>query len=195
MSGLTTVLAGAGPSRTDRDLVAACTRGDENAWIELIERYKRLIYSVPMRYGLPPEDAADLFQAVCLDLVKELPRLRDPQALPKWLIQTTVHKVIKWRHKHQRYVAGDGTALADTPDAGPLPDALVREFEEEQTLRDAIDVLPDRCRQMVDMLFFETPPRPYAEVAASLGLATGSIGFMRNRCLTKLRKELERLGL
>jgi hypothetical protein len=44
------------------------------------------------------------------------------------------------------------------------------------------------------MLFFEQPPRPYRQVARSLGLAAGSIGFIRGRCLTRLRRELERRG-
>jgi hypothetical protein len=44
------------------------------------------------------------------------------------------------------------------------------------------------------MLFFEAPPRPYQQVAAALGLATGSIGFIRGRCLARLRRQLEQLG-
>jgi len=47
----------------------------------------------------------------------------------------------------------------------------------------------------VEMLFFETPPRAYRDVAASLGLAEGSIGFIRGRCLTRLRVSLRRAGL
>jgi DNA-directed RNA polymerase specialized sigma24 family protein len=43
-------------------------------------------------------------------------------------------------------------------------------------------------------LFFEEPPRPYQEVAESLGLATGSIGFIRGRCLEKLRTFLKKRG-
>jgi DNA-directed RNA polymerase specialized sigma24 family protein len=45
------------------------------------------------------------------------------------------------------------------------------------------------------MLFFETPARPYQEVARELGIATGSIGFIRGRCLKKLRQALEQEGL
>jgi DNA-directed RNA polymerase specialized sigma24 family protein len=45
------------------------------------------------------------------------------------------------------------------------------------------------------MLFFDQPPRPYREVAQSLGIATGSIGFIRQRCLDKLRKKVEGLQL
>jgi len=44
------------------------------------------------------------------------------------------------------------------------------------------------------MLFFETPPRPYEEIAKELGIATGSIGFIRGRCLEKLKQQLENKG-
>jgi len=47
---------------------------------------------------------------------------------------------------------------------------------------------------MVRMLFFEMPPRPYEEIAKELGIATGSIGFIRGRCLTKLKQQLENMG-
>jgi hypothetical protein len=48
---------------------------------------------------------------------------------------------------------------------------------------------------MIEMLFFETPPRPYVEVAAALGIAVGSIGFIRGRCLEQLRAVLQKSGL
>ena len=54
--------------------------------------------------------------------------------------------------------------------------------------------LPPRHRELVQLLFFEQPPLPYAEVARRLGLATGSIGFIRGRCLERLRKALVEFG-
>ena len=48
---------------------------------------------------------------------------------------------------------------------------------------------------MIRLLFYEQPPLPYVEVARRLGLATGSIGFIRGRCLKRLQKELEEQGL
>jgi DNA-directed RNA polymerase specialized sigma24 family protein len=54
--------------------------------------------------------------------------------------------------------------------------------------------MPARCVQMIHMLFFETPARPYGEIAKALGLAEGSIGFIRGRCLSRLRKHLETKG-
>jgi RNA polymerase sigma factor (sigma-70 family) len=182
--------------RTDRELVASCLSGDERAWSELIDRYHRLIFSIPLKQGLNRDEAADIFQAVCLDLVAELPRVRDPQALPAWLIQTTLHKVSKWRRRNERFVPHDGehTDHAPAPD-GDMPDAVIREVQQTQALRDAVGALSDRCQRMVHMLFFETPARPYKEVASQLGVATGSIGFLRSRCLDRLRSALDGLGL
>lgn len=196
MSMLANVLDTRQGPRTDRELVASCLSGDEQAWSELIDRYNRLIFSIPLKQGLTRDEAADIFQAVCLDLVAELPRLRDPQALPAWLIQTTLHKVSKWRRRNDRYVPDEGTHTenAPAPDAD-MPDALIREVQQTQALRDAVAALSDRCQRMVQMLFFDTPARPYKDVASALGVATGSIGFLRSRCLDRLRSALEGIGL
>ena len=196
MSMLANALDARQGPRTDRELVASCLAGDEQAWGELIDRYNRLIFSIPLKQGLSRDEAADIFQAVCLDLVAELPRLRDPQALPAWLIQTTLHKVSKWRRRNERYVPDEGghTEHASAPEAD-MPDALIREVQETQALRDAVSGLSDRCQRMVQMLFFETPARPYKDVASQLGVATGSIGFLRSRCLDRLRSALEEIGL
>lgn len=181
-------------ARSDRELVAACLSGEEDAWGALVDRYSRLIFSIPLRQGLGREEAADIFQAVCLDLIVELPRLRDPQALPAWLIRTTARKAAKWRHRNQRYVADEGAGTEAAASEEP-PDALIEHCQRSQALRDGIASLPERCRVMVQMLFFETPARPYREVAEALGVATGSIGFMRGQCLDRLRSVLRKAGL
>ena len=195
MSALAEVLIAQRGPRTDTELVSACLSGDEEAWSELIDRYNRLIFSIPLRRGLSREEAADVFQAVCLDLVTELPKLRDPQALPAWLIRTTSRKVGKWKRRSERYVADEGDLVESATDQDELPDSLIEHCQQTQALRDGIEGLPERCQAMVRMLFFETPARPYKEVAQALGVATGSIGFMRMKCLDRLRSVLERVGL
>lgn len=182
---------------SDTELVAGCLNGDERAWERLILRYKRLIYSVPLKYGADADAAADIFQAVCVDLVAELPRLRKPEALKGWLVRVAQHKALKWKTHHRRRAgwvqADDDTTglMDDTPDAAHTIDAVQR----EQALRTAVESLPDRCRELVALLFFTTPPLPYAEVARRLGLATGSIGFIRGRCLKKLEAALKSAGV
>ena len=67
-------------------------------------------------------------------------------------------------------------------------------LERDQLVREAIFNLSPRCREMIELLFFSHPPMPYKEVAEKLGLATGSIGFIRGRCLKRLQKNLEKQG-
>ena len=181
---------------SDSRLVRECIKGSEAAWAALLEKYKRLIYSIPVKYGLSTDEATDVFQETCLALLSELPRLRDPRALPKWLIQVTSHKCVKHKRRHERTDAMDVTAghLIEVADTGQGSDQLMLEVEREQALRDAVSALSPRCQRLIQMLFFESPPRPYQEIARMLNLACGSIGFIRGRCLDRLRTQLHRNG-
>jgi RNA polymerase sigma factor (sigma-70 family) len=88
-------------------LVKECLRGNEQAWSLLIDKYKALIYSIPVKYRFPPHDAADIFQATCAELLVRLPQLRDPDALPKWLMQVAHHECYRWKRHQQRMISRD----------------------------------------------------------------------------------------
>lgn len=183
------------PSWSDPRLVAACRNGDERAWGALIDKYKRLIYSICIKYGAAPDDAADIFQSVCLELFSDLDDLRKSESIKAWLVRVTVHRCYHWK-KQQR--ARGAVGLEDLPDDPEDPAAgaraILEEVEKEQIVREVVQRLPARCAEMVRLLFYEDPPLPYAEVAQRLGLATGSIGFIRGRCLKRLEKALRELG-
>ena len=155
----------------DDRLVAESLEGNQQAWSTLVDKYKNLIFSIPIKLGLY-EDAADIFEAVCLDLLTGLPRLRKPRALPKWLMQTCYHKCLQCRRRAEKHVPlgeEDGETSLTNGSLSTLPDDMLVQLEKEQ------------------IVFFETPPRPYEEIAQELGIATGSIGFIRGRCLGKLK--------
>jgi DNA-directed RNA polymerase specialized sigma24 family protein len=82
----------------------------------------------------------------------------------------------------------------EVPVPSKPPDTLLLELEREQILREALPKIAPRCRTLIQMLFFDNPAVPYEQVAASLGLARGSIGFIRMRCLRQLRRLLEEKG-
>jgi RNA polymerase sigma factor (sigma-70 family) len=180
--------------KSDADLVKGCVAGDEVAWSELIDRYKNLIFSIPVRYGLSREDASDIFQMVCADLVTELTRLNKAAALPAWLIQVTLHKCVRRSRELQRFADDEPEEVASSPE-GSLPERLLEEIEQEKAVQEALASLTPRCQHLIRMLFFETPCRPYAEIAREMGLSTGSIGFIRGRCLEKMRKHLAGRGI
>ena len=90
------------PERTwsDEDLLQECLQGNDQAWDALVDKYRNLVYSVPVKYRMPPEDAADIFQAVWADLFSELPRLRSARALRSWLITVAGHKCYQWKRRN-----------------------------------------------------------------------------------------------
>jgi len=183
---------------SDERLIAGCLKGDQESWSALIDKYKNLIYSIPVKLGMH-QDAGDIFQSVCVDLLTELPRLREHRALPKWLMQTCYHKCLHHQRAAERLVelspeGTDSDSALPATSADDLPEHMLVQLEQEQILRDCISELPEKCERMVRLLFFEIPPRPYEDIAEALGMATGSIGAIRGRCLAYLKKYLEKRG-
>jgi RNA polymerase sigma factor (sigma-70 family) len=182
------------PTAGDRQLVDACLRGSQEAWDALIAKYQRLIYSVPLKYGGTREDAADIFQAVCIELFKELPRLRNVDNLRPWLVTVAAHQSFHWKRREQRRAQREVPGPDEEEPGIAVPPGVTAELEREQLVREALARLPARCRELIDGLFYQHPALSYAEVARRLGLRPGSIGFIRGRCLKRLEQILEELG-
>lgn len=179
----------------DEWLVQGCIRGDQQAWEELIDKYKRLIYSIPIKYGASSADAADVFQAVCIEVLNSLPQLKNVQSLRSWLITVTIRQAYRWKRKQTNHVELDAMEPEIAAGLAWIPPVeTLEQLEQEQIVRDVVAKLAPRHRELVQLLFFQQPPLPYAEVARRMGLATGSIGFIRGRCLDKLRTALVEFG-
>ena len=59
--------------------------------------------------------------------------------------------------------------------------------ERDAALRAAFAELPPMCHELLSMLMSDPAPA-YAEISARLGMAVGSIGPTRARCLERLRR-------
>ena len=183
---------------SDRELIIACLDGDSSAWEALIARYQRLIYSIPMKSRLLPDDAADVFQSVCLKLYEKLSTLRDHERVSSWLITTTTREVWRVAARNRREAAPTGTdneedtdVLSRIASAGPLADEQRESLEQQQAVRQAVEALPERCRNLVTMLFYEKDDLSYADIARKMNMPVPSVGPTRARCLEKLKKLLQ----
>jgi RNA polymerase sigma factor (sigma-70 family) len=169
------------------DLVTRAANGDNQAWEALVERYASLIWSICRRYRLSDADARDVSQSVWLKLVGQLGRLRDPAALPGWLVTTTRRECGKIRLPSQ--AAGYALDPENFPDEqAEIAEREVLLAEQHATLHAALTRLSPSCQQLIALLI-EDPPLPYAQISARLGLPVGSIGPCRRRCLDKLRRD------
>lgn len=180
-------------SREDEILVRECLHGNERAWSALIDKYKQLIFSIPVKYGFSPDDSNEIFQAVCFTLLHDLSQLREPRALAAWLIRTTARTCNRYRQERRIYAEDEPDENRSATDDKP-PEKILEELEREQTLREALGEQSPECQALIQLLFFADPPLRYEEAAQKLGMAKGSVGATRIRCLEKLRRFLEARG-
>lgn len=180
------------PLDTDYTLILACRSGDARAWEQVLERYERLVFSIPLSYGLPREAAADVVQLTFTALIERLDTLSADSRLSAWL--GTVARRYTWRALEagrREYVDSD----EPLPERGVLlgsqsPDPLER-WELVEWIDRGLARLNDRCRALLRALYFEPSEPSYTDVAARLGVSPGSIGPTRARCLDRLRAILQ----
>jgi RNA polymerase sigma factor (sigma-70 family) len=177
-------------------LVHAAKRGDQEAWEQLLRRYKSLVCSVARSYRLPANDAEDVSQLVWLRLVEHLGNIREPRALPGWIVTTARRECLALLSTNRRTISldgcpeGYGTLCAQAPD---LDENLWR-IERRQALQQGLGELPEHQRQL--LLLLTTDPAPsYTELSRRLGIPRGSIGPTRARALRRLRRLIDAPGL
>lgn len=174
-------------------LVQQCLSGDQQAWAELVRSYRGLIYSIALRYGAKPHDAADIFQAVCLEVFKGLAQVRNAASLRSWVITVTRRQAYRWKSRLSHDVELDAMDMEMAEGIAVAPENS-DQLQQEELVHKAIERLLPRNAELVRLLFFEHPALPYTEIARRVGLATGSIGLIRARCLSKLRRTLTEIG-
>ncbi len=172
------------PTETAAELLEGVRGGSAEAWERFVERYERLVYSVPRRMGLDEEDARDVAQATWLLLYRHVQHVQRPRSLASWIITTTAREAARFRERAQsrrdrELERGDGAAEPPV-----LPDEVAERLERIQAVRDAIAVLEDRCRELLTRTDLEGAS--YKQTAESLGMPLGSVGPTRLRCLAKL---------
>jgi len=184
-----------GQEASDAELVRACRRGDEAAWNALIERYQRLIITIPRRAGLSEEQAADVFQEVFLTLFEKLDEIEQPAKIRSWMVTTAKFKTWGAVRAAKGFYAPETeeameAEMANLADKAPLADEMLIELEQQHQIRTALEELEERCRKILSMIYLRDAAASYAEVAAAIGVGETSISPLRARCLQKLAKIL-----
>ncbi|AHY45718.1 sigma70-ECF: RNA polymerase sigma factor, sigma-70 family [Rubrobacter radiotolerans] len=176
----------------DRELLIGCRRGDRRSWRRLLDRYERLVFSIPLSYGLSREDAADIAQLTFTIFLQSADGLREDSNLKGWL--ATVARRHTWRAmgKRSREMVRKDEDLAEHAAVllGEREDGFSL-WEVSDWLRSGLERVSVPCRKLLFALYLDASQPSYAEVSEKLGVPVGSIGPTRARCLKKLRDVLE----
>jgi RNA polymerase sigma factor (sigma-70 family) len=177
-------------NRSDRDLIVACRRGDSRAWRSLLDKYERLVFSIPLNYGLSREDAADITQLTFTVLIQSLDTLREDSRLGPWL--ATVARRHTWRLLERGRREGTVREKDLTESATLLGegDESIERWELVEWLNEGLSLISESCQRLLQALYFDPQQPSYAEVAKRLNMPVGSIGPTRARCLQNLKRAL-----
>jgi|SRR5215470_6117460 len=170
------------------EVVRAARDGDQAAWRELVRRYTGTVWAVARSYRLSQQDAEDVSQTAWLQLATHLRVLKDPAAIGGWLATTVRREIIRLLRRRGREVPTDphspAVEVVDIVEHGE--EAAIR-AELRGVIRMGFARLPEHCRRLLALLT-QDPPLSYVEVSAAMEMPRGSIGPMRARCLSRLRK-------
>jgi RNA polymerase sigma factor (sigma-70 family) len=170
---------------SDRELVARCRAGDEDAWRELVERFSRYVYAICVQaFRLPDADAEDIFQEVFARAYQHLDKLRDDAAVRPWLAQLTRRLCIDRLRaaSRERPAADEELVTADAEETLAL-------LDEALTVHEALAATPEHCREILDRFFAQD--ESYKTIGEALDLPPGTIASRISRCLSRLREFFE----
>ncbi|MEU1271759.1 sigma-70 family RNA polymerase sigma factor [Streptomyces sp. NPDC005799] len=180
--------------------VRSAVDGDAAAWKALVEGLSPLVWSVVRSHRLSDADAHEVYQTAWFRFAQHLGRIREPDKAGSWLASTARHECLKVLKNMRRLTPTDDPQLLDRVSEDRTPEQSLLDLEEADAQTERIrhlwqefEELGERCRQLLRVLM-ASPPPSYQEVSAALGIAVGSIGPLRQRCLRRLRARLEARG-
>ena len=183
-------LTGRTGNPSDRDLIRACRKGRVEAWQELLDKYERIVFSVPRKYGLSVDDSADVTQLTFTILVENMDKLPEDSRLGGWL--TTVARRHTWRLlERNRRQGADKYGTLEGSIVTPAGAGTVESWELAEWLNQGLSKLGELCRNLLFALYLNPEQPSYAQVATRLNMAVGSVGPTRIRCLERLRRAMD----
>ena len=170
------------------ELVVQAQMGDAQAWERLVDGLENLVWSVVRGFRLPQADAEDAAQMTWLRAVERLDSIREPERFGLWLATTARRECMRCRERGSRFVPTD--LKSDILDSASRDFAGgVIDVQESERALNHLTKMQEECRQLLRLVLCD-PPFSYNEVAEILGVAVGTIGPRRQRCLSKLRASM-----
>jgi len=183
----------------ENELIARCRRNDAAAWDELFDSHYdaacRFIFQ--LHHEFTREDAEEIAQEVFLSVVKNINSFNGQSQFQTWLFRIATNKARDSRDRKHAAKRGGGqatlslheqdseTGLAhDAPSQSPAPDTALMNAERASSLREALDVLGEPCREIIDLRYFGD--LSYEEIGGALKLNTKTVSSRLSKCLDRL---------
>lgn len=175
--------------RQDDSLVKKALKGDERAWIALLERYEKAIYNYGIRMAGNKDDAADLMQDIFLSVYKSLDSYKggNEGSFKCWLFRIAHFRCVEFYRRKRPHAMLDDVPEQESDQVTPEQELVnVAHYGE---LHQAMQRLPMPQKAVVELKFFGQ--FTFDEIAIQLGVSANTVKSRLYAALEKLKHSLE----
>jgi RNA polymerase sigma-70 factor (ECF subfamily) len=175
---------------SDSQLVAACQRGERDAFRALFETHKDKVYSIALRFSGDPAIAMDIAQDTFLKLFSSIRDFRGDASFATWVYRLVVNSCLDHRRRSWRLIpiADELLAVLQAP-ADSLGEILRGEVRDR--VHAAVERLTPDLRMVIVLRY--TEGLSYDEIAEVLGCSPGTVASRLNRAHKALERRLSHL--
>jgi len=173
---------------TDERLVSAALSGDDEAFGELVRRYKRRVFSISARYVRNSDELDDVCQEIFIKVYQNLEKYRADAPFEHWVSKIAVNACYDALRKQRR--KENEVPLDDVEFA--LSDTACEEIpnnEAWEILRHALAKLRPEDRMVITLLNLEE--KSIREISALTGWSESKVKVRAFRARNELKKILE----
>lgn len=158
--------------------------GDQEAYAQLVDRYKRALYYHCFTMVRNEDVAQDLAQETFITAYYKLHLYNPTYRLSTWLFKIATNKSLNWLKKTAKEVAADDALIAVIASTNPGPEQQARGNE----LREAVERLTPKYRAVISLYYWQG--LSYDEIASVLAVPVGSVKGWMSRAKSQLKQEL-----
>ncbi len=171
--------------KTDAELLAGYSAGDEDAFGEIVSRYKDSLYNFLRRFLNQHDLVEDVFQETFLQLYTSRDSFDTSRPLRPWLFTIAANKARDALRKKQRSAATSIGTISDSADMSiddvfniitsyqTTPYQEVQEAETAEIVRAIVAKMPDNLREILILAYFEQ--FSYKQMAEILSIPIGTV--------------------
>lgn len=157
----------------------------------LVRRYEKPLYSFAFRSVGNAAAAEDAFQETFLKVLRKRDTYKVGALFRPWLYRICLNICRDWHRARARRPERELPAEMPLVDPAPGPEAVSAQAMLAQRIREAIEALPDKHRDVFVLQYYQN--LPYAEIGEILDLPVGTVKSRVFHASQKLAQSLRDL--
>ena len=177
----------------DAELIERCLARENDAWSEIVARYRRRVFHIAYKFTSKHDQAEDLTQDIFVKLLRSLDKFHRDADFGTWLTSVARHYCIdhyRASKREREVLVEDLVAFDHAPAASGNPQRALEDRDTKTLLRRGLDQLPPKLREAV--VLRDLQGLTYQEMASRLGLPEGTVKSRINRGREELARRLLR---